>query len=126
MKIIRDNVHQAQDSFRSAVQLVHSAFLASAAVSFPVFSSILIGFPAPSVVLQGIALDRWSVALPDVSPPSGDVACLQRAWDFPQVSAAIDLLCANASSKAVFRLCLLRSLGFGLTPSLFFYGPLYG
>ena len=109
------------------MQLVHSAFLASTAVSFPVFSSILIGFPAPSVVLQGITLDCWSVALPDVSPPSGDVACLQRAWDFPQVSAAIDLLCANTSSKACLQAVSAQESGLWLNAlSLFFYGPSYG
>ena len=72
------------------MQLAPSDFLASTAVSFPVFSSILIGFPSPSVVFQGVALERKSVALPDVSP-------------LPQVSAAFDLMCANAidaSSKA--------------------------
>ena len=112
--------------WNSGVQLVHSAFLASAAESFPVSSSILIGFPAPFVILQGIALDRWSVALPDVSPPSGDVACLQRTWDFPRFLQPLIYCVPMPLPKLVFWLCLLKSLGCGLTPSLFFYGPSYG
>ena len=84
--------------FRSAVQLAPSAFLASAAVSLPVFSAILVAFQSPSVPFQEVAFDHWSATLVDVPPPSGEAAGIQRAWDFPQVSAAFTSLCDNATN----------------------------
>ena len=83
--------------FRSAVQLAPSAFSASAAVSLPVFSAILVVFQSPSFPVQEVALDHWSATLVDV-PPSGEAAGIQRTWDFPQVSAAFISLCDNATN----------------------------
>ena len=65
--------------FRSAVQLAPSAFSASAAVSLPVISVILVAFQSPSVPFQEVALDHWSATLFDVPPPSGEAAGIQRA-----------------------------------------------
>ena len=62
--------------FRSAVQLALSA---SAAVSLPVISVILVAFQSPSVPFQEVALDHWSATLFDVPPPSGEAAGIQRA-----------------------------------------------
>uniref|UniRef100_A0A1X7V5Z3 Uncharacterized protein n=1 Tax=Amphimedon queenslandica TaxID=400682 RepID=A0A1X7V5Z3_AMPQE len=92
--------------FRSAVQLAPSAFLATAAVSFPVFCAILGAFKAPLIPFQEVALDQWSTTLVDVSPPSGDNAKLQRAWDFPHVAATFTSLCDGAPDPAS-RVCLM-------------------
>ena len=53
---------------------------------------------SPSVPFQEVALDHWSATLVDVPPPSGEAAGIQRAWDFPQVSAAFTSLCDNATN----------------------------
>uniref|UniRef100_A0A1X7TVW8 Reverse transcriptase domain-containing protein n=1 Tax=Amphimedon queenslandica TaxID=400682 RepID=A0A1X7TVW8_AMPQE len=92
--------------FRCVVQLAPSAFLASAAVSFPVFCAILGAFKAPLIPFQEVALEKWSTTLVDVFPPSGDNAKLQRAWDFPHVAATFTSLCDGAPDPAS-RDCLM-------------------
>jgi hypothetical protein len=70
------------------VQLAPSAFLASAAASAPVFSSILSGFDSPMVPCTDSALTTWSSLIiivmcvlvmmivdlnKDISPPPHDI-----------------------------------------------------
>ena len=76
--------------FRSAVQLAPSAFLASATAATPIFQSIL--HCSSSVVPEvDCALTHWSVS-DSLTPPVGDDAHLQRAWDIPHIKSTLNSL----------------------------------
>ena len=76
--------------FRSAVQLAPSAFLASATAATPFFQSIL--HCSSSVVPEvDCALSHWSVS-DSLTPPVGDDAHLQRAWDIPHIKSTLNSL----------------------------------
>ena len=76
--------------FRSAVQLAPSAFLASAMAATPIFQSIL--HCSSSVVPEvDCALTHWFVS-DSLTPPVGDDAHLQRAWDIPHIKSTLNSL----------------------------------
>ena len=80
---------------RSAVQLAPSAFLASAAATRDLVCQILPPRLQPLPTLyEEDALSLWSSG--HNIPPSGAAACVQKSWDAPLVSNAVDLLLQNA------------------------------
>ena len=80
---------------RSAVQLAPSAFLASAAATRDLVCQILPPRLQPLPTLyEEDALSLWSSG--HHIPPSGAAACVQKSWDAPLVSNAVDLLLQNA------------------------------
>ena len=80
---------------RSAVQLAPSAFLASAAATRDLVCQILPPRLQPLPTLyEEDALSLWSSGRN--IPPSGAAACVQKSWDAPLVSNAVDLLLQNA------------------------------
>ena len=80
---------------RSAVQLAPSAFLASAAATRDLVCQILPPRLQPLPTLyEEDALSLWSSG--HHIPPSGAAARVQKSWDAPLVSNAVDLLLQNA------------------------------
>ena len=94
--------------FRSAIQLAPSGFLASATAATPI--SIL--HCSSSVVPEvDCALTHWSVS-ESLTPPVGDDAHLQRAWDIPHIKSTLNSLLEidHAPNKArLFSVSTLES-----------------
>ena len=101
--------------FRSAVQLAPSAFSASAAVSLPVFSAILVAFQSPSVPFQEVALDHWSATLLVRLQVSRELGISPR---FLLPSPPCVIMLQIPSLGLAFRLSPLQNLDCGLMPSV--------